>query len=163
MTTKEPSITLHPDRGVNPRVTVCTGCGADIGVALLGVRDWQWKCGCGAVNLGHQRCPPRKCESCGKRGVSQCSWTNIGWLPDTAKIPDGLCDACEARRAECAAEVERGGVWWRCKTCGSEGAIKADHPLAKDVRATMGIEAPKACGVTFTPAECPICNGTVES
>jgi len=43
----------------------------------------------------------------------------------------------------------------RAGKCGSEGAIKANASLAKEVRKQLGIEPPKPCGVELE--SCPAC------
>jgi len=69
-------------------------------------------------------------------------------------LPGGLCDACK----EQIQIVKDGGVFFKCKDCGANGAIKKDAPLAKAVRKQMGIEAPEPCGVEFTKKDCPVCS-----
>jgi len=55
-------------------------------------------------------------------------------------------------------EVEKGGVYFRCKDCGVNGVIKAGVPFAEDVRKHHNLPAPAPCGVEFTKdTGCPRC------
>ena len=71
-----------------------------------------------------------------------------------------LCDKCEENVKTEIAEVEKGGVFWKCDDCNSEGIILAKSDLSVAVREHTGIMAPKHVGVTFTKEQCPICNNT---
>lgn len=54
--------------------------------------------------------------------------------------------------------VTEGGVFFRCKDCGAEGAIEATHSMAILTRKRMNIRAPHPCGVEFTKeGGCPVC------
>lgn len=53
--------------------------------------------------------------------------------------------------------VTKGGIFFRCKDCGAEGAIEASHSMAKVTRKNMGIRAPHPCGIEFTKETCPVC------
>ena len=56
--------------------------------------------------------------------------------------------------------IHAGGIWWRCSTCKTVGALKPDSPVAAMVRARLGIPAPRECGVVLTnPTHCPVCRG----
>ncbi len=140
------SVTLHPTKGVNPRLSVCEWCGADVGVILLGAHDHMTHCRpCGITLVGGGRCP--KCKAYG---------TDREPIPEHAKLPGGLCDACQTCKADSDAAVAAGGVYWRCVDCKSQGAIKASAPLAGEVRAQLKVPT-GPCGVEFTKAECPAC------
>jgi hypothetical protein len=138
------SITLHPDKGVNPRITTCHSCGVDVGVALIGVHERVYRCkSCNATLLGTRVC---KCGSLG-------AYTRN--LEEHEKLPIETCDKCAARMQEAADEVAKGGVFWRCTKCNSDGAVRAESDLAKNVRKQMNIHAPDPCGLEVE--SCPVC------
>lgn len=146
------SIELHPEKGVNPRIMKCELCGKDYGVALLGAKDGTCKCkDCGSKTIGSRT----RCAKCNSRNV-----VSLGRHPEHEPVVGGFCNECEAEQKKlneaCRAEVEAGGVYFRCKGCGSTGAIKRDKPLAAEVRRHMKIDAPKPCGVEMD--ECPNCH-----
>jgi hypothetical protein len=72
------------------------------------------------------------------------------------KIPGSRCDECQKGREEQDAEVKAGGVFFRCKDCGANGALKAGTDYAKWVREQMKTPT-GTCGVEFTKANCPVC------
>lgn len=154
---KEKGIRLDPDRGVNPRMTTCAQCGADTNdIALLGNNDHELKCGyCQAKVLGTAK--QRKCPRCKQQALQ-----HVRRLDDFEKIPLGLCPACTEKRKKTEEVVRQGGVFWRCAVCGSEGAIRAGHPLAEAVRKQLNIAPPHSAGVTFHKDSCPVCNPASE-
>lgn len=147
------NIELHPEKGVNPRITVCCQCGEDIGLVLLGRHEHKDICNkCGLVYYG------------GKPLGGECPRCHTyGWhrepIEEHEKIPEGLCEKCQESQRELDKVVAEGGIYWRCDDCNATGAIRASSPLAKQVREQLGIEAPKPCGVQFSKAKgCPVCN-----
>jgi ribosomal protein S27AE len=151
------SITLHPEKGVNPRLTVCVNCGESTGVVLMGRHDKVWQCqGCGLNHIGgkpeNNKCP------CGSSNL-----VNKGEVPEGARIPSDLCDSCMEQEKKCMEEVEKGGVYWRCTDCGSTGAIKAGTPVAKEIREAQNIPAPEPIGVEVSKDDCPMCGPSSDS
>lgn len=146
------SIQLHPEKGANPHLMTCPRCGKDNGsIALLGVANGVYTCkSCGLKHVGFAGSPKDGCQKCGSRDFKRTE------LYDYDKVPGGLCAECEARQKACDDEVKAGGVYFRCKKCGSQGAIKAGVELAKKVREHMKIEAPDPVGVELDEcSECP--------
>lgn len=158
------SIQLHSEKGLNPRLTICRNCGKDVGVALLGSSEKIYKCtSCGARSLGGR---PRKgshlnrreeCPSCKAVGTYDFERN----IEDHEKLPIELCNDCQKNLEAVAEEVKRGGIHWKCKDCGSAGAIKAGHPLAEAVRAHAKIAAPDPVGVEFNKTDCPLCTAEI--
>lgn len=142
-------IRLHPEKGVNPRLTVCRACGKDVGLVLLGAHDYVTTCpSCNKKLIGGGKCP--KCHVMGVNKVR---------LPGGLSLPIELCDDCQKKHEETVAAVKDGGIFWRCTDCGSEGAIRKNAPLAQEVRTKMGIEPPGLCGIEFNKNErCPVCS-----
>ena len=147
-------IPLSKKHGVNPSIEVCSNCGKETGtLALVG------------------RCNEYKCEDCGNliygRSIKEttcpkCNGCRIILIARDVAVPmqltGGLCDDCARMEKECADEVARGGILWKCEDCGSHGAIRAEADVAKAVRDKMGILPPRPCGITFTKEQCPVCS-----
>jgi DNA-directed RNA polymerase subunit RPC12/RpoP len=144
------SITLHPKKGLNVHLGVCPRCGEGNEVVLLGIRNKKIVCpNCDAVNYGSTRM-----EACGR-----CKEPLLNGkaeeIEEWEKIPTGLCAKCGEKQKACDKMVAEGGVYFRCKKCGSRGSIKGDHELAKAVREKMKIPTPGKVGVELDG--CPGC------
>ena len=70
----------------------------------------------------------------------------------------GLCDPCAKLQEEQKAIVEAGGILFKCRDCGSAGAIRVSASICADVRANLDIPAPEPCGVEFDKTNCPACS-----
>ena len=135
------SFRLHAQHGVAPALTFCRVCGKDTNeIAILGAS-------CNTVMKQVH-------EMTGGKEGSIDGYKEYGYNRIPSNEP---CDECKAKQAAVKEEVERGGVYWKCTKCGSEGAVKAGHPLSVRVREQMKIEAPKPCGVDLT-GQCPVCD-----
>jgi ribosomal protein L37AE/L43A len=135
------SIRLSTKHGLAPALTFCPLCGKDTNeLALLGAS-------CDKVMREVH-------EMTGGKAGSIDGYKEYGHNRIPSSEP---CDECKAKQATCNDEVKRGGIYWKCRKCGSEGAIKAEHPLAKQVREQMKIEAPAPCGIDLT-GQCPLCD-----
>lgn len=143
------NVRLHPEKGLNPRVTICIACGADVGVILLGSNELVYTCDkCGRNHLGGK---PKRCP-CGELHL----FTKKRKVGDYEKIPLGLCKSCEEELEKHKSMVKEGGVYWRCTKCRNAGVILNNHELAKIVRDKLKIEPPAPCGVEFD-GDCPAC------
>jgi len=135
------NITLHRKHALAPALTFCTICGKTTNeLALLGSKADS------VMKQVHEMTEGREGSAKG--------YTEYGHNRIPSSEP---CDECKAKKAAVDEEVKRGGVYWKCTKCGSEGAIKAEHPLSIQVREQMEIEAPSPCGVNLT-GQCPVCN-----
>ena len=146
------SIQLHPEKGLNPHLTICPQCGKDgPELLLLGAVDKVYKCTtCNMTFIGKPqggRCPKCCVQVFFDRNIEEGE-----------RLPGGLCDDCLELNEQVEKIVKEGGIHWKCKKCGSAGAIKAEAPLAKAVREQLNIPPPDPCGVAFTEAECPVCS-----
>lgn len=151
---------LHPTLGVNPHVTKCRRCGADTGLALLGIKNWRAKCRhCGVtvfglgqrVALGSATGEP--CPRCKEKA----GYIDGEQMLEGEPVPDSeQCKECEAELASWREVVAAGGVYWKCGA-GHQGVIRPGA-LAAEVRERSGVPAPDPCGVAFTKEECPQCN-----
>jgi hypothetical protein len=144
---------IHPKKGVNPRMSCCFKCGKDVGIVLLGVHEKKYQCNsCDLMHIG----------GIPKNGMCPCgsySLTDRGKIGEYEKIPSEICPKCEAIDKEMKSIVADGGIYWKCKDCKSDGAIKKDHPICAEVRKELDIPAPKSCGVELSKEKgCPVCN-----
>lgn len=150
-------IRLHPKLGMNPRLTCCPRCGWESSeLLLLGATNKVYRCQeCNTPNIGK----PNARDGCGK-----CGHWNVPFereLDASEKLPGSICDDCEKEMKEHKDEVAAGGVYFKCSDCSTTGVIKAGHPFAEHIRATMKIEAPEPCGAEFSKATgCPTCGGS---
>ena len=154
---KGEGVTLHPAKGVNPFLTTCHQCGKDVGLVLLGVKDYIDTCtNCNAPHVGGMegRGCYRKCMKCGEIGTP-----DRRHLEKDEKLPIEICDDCKKLNEEVKKMVAEGGIHFRCTKCGSAGGIKKDTPLSKLVREKMNIPT-GPCGVELD--ECPQCESPEE-
>jgi len=143
---------LHPEKGLNPHLTVCSRCGGEgREIILLGNQNKVFKCtSCGQVHIGR----PKKglCRKCGNGVEFERD------IDDYERLPGDLCDNCKEEIKTFKKIVAEGGIYWKCEECHREGVIKVDAPLAKAVRKQLNVSPPDACGVALTKKECPACN-----
>lgn len=104
---------------------------------------------CNTVNYGSSTR-----EDCGRCGLSLARG-EVREIDEWEKIPAGLCKECEEKQKACDKMVKEGGIYFRCKKCGSEGSITAEHELSKAVRKKMNIPIPGKVGVELE--DCPSC------
>jgi NMD protein affecting ribosome stability and mRNA decay len=142
-------IRISKENGLGPHLTFCPRCGKDSdGIILTGAAH-QYECPwCHQMHIG---APDHKvCQKCGK-AFSKREWVDHGELPVSEKLPL-MCKACEEDLKTLNAEVKKGGVPFRCKTCHTEGVIKAETEFAKAWRAEHG-----KVGIEYE--QCPMCGG----
>ncbi len=143
-------IRLHKTKGINAHMTVCPRCGEDGDeIALLGSANKIYECPrCNIRQLGSKICS--KCKG---------SMQFLRELDDCERIPASEpCKKCQKELEDHKAEVEAGGVYWRCKDCGSEGVIMATSNYAKAVRDQHELHNGEPCGVKFSDKDCPVCS-----
>lgn len=141
---------LHPEKGVNPRMTFCQRCGGDSPVIiLLGAVESKYKHRCGQIYFGtpgaKDYCP--KCKDPARDGLE-----NIGNIGEHERLPGGLCDKCEAEVKALNAEVALGGVLFKCRDCPATGVVKHDSEFAKDWQSKH-----PGVGREFSKRDCPAC------
>lgn len=150
----EPSIPLHPTRGVNPRLTFCPRCGGDgRELILIGANDKVITCPhCGMNAIGFKT--TQLCPSCKKR----LSGGKVRTLEDHEKLPGGLCLKCEEEVKKVEELIKDGAVHVKCKKCGMQGVLRKDHPLAIQARNHFNLHNGEPCGVEVD--SCPQCGET---
>lgn len=146
------SIRLHKEKGLNPHMTVCPRCGGDSPtLLLLGATNQLYRCkSCDVLHVGRPKLGKCKCGSYSVEFERE--------LGDYERLPGDVCDKCQKELKEHKELVEAGGLFWRCKTCGSEGVIRAESEYAQEIRKRANKPAPEMLGIDFTPEECPVCN-----
>jgi len=158
-------ITLHPELGVNPRLTFCPGCGgAGQDLMLFGNRNYVDECReCGMKHYGgaNRRRTRKKCQRCGH----DCFDRRI--LTDQEKVPSSeLCECCKKKNEVFQNELkelyeeykpafEAGAVFSTCEKCNSLMIVNGEAELAKHMRECHGIAPPKPF-VVSVPG-CPNC------
>lgn len=145
---------LHKEKGLNPHMTYCPRCYNDgPELVLLGAHDKVYKCtnpDCGLAHIGKP-----------KGGVCQKCKTGVVYerkIEDHERLPGSLCKSCEDQ----VKMVEAGGIFFKCKDCNTIGAIQAEHPYSKEVRAKLNVQPPDPCGIEFDKDSCPVCTGQVK-
>ena len=78
------SIRLHPERGINARLTYCFRCGGDgQELMLIGINEGKYQCAaCQTIHYGYPK--GNVCQSCGTHDVPK-----IGTLDEFEKLPTG--------------------------------------------------------------------------
>ncbi len=148
MSPKEAKIRISEEHGLNPIMGQCPRCRKDNGEIMLPGLLYYWWCGNCRKNTIAQTRPKDGCVHCRSSELA-LSGEYEAKLGD--RIPGGLCDHCKDEVEVFESEIARGGVYFKC-ACGSQGIIKAETELAKDVRKKHP-EGP--VGVELTG--CPIC------
>lgn len=136
------SLTLHPKKGVNPRMTFCPRCGGEgKSLMLIGVHDKSGKCPTHGRVYGAQfRCPAKGCGN---------DLTDVRTITESERLPDSQpCTTCEAEIKAHADIVAQGGVYWRCTECKKAGVIKPCG-LTEDARRAAQVETPNPLGIEF--------------
>jgi hypothetical protein len=142
---------LHETKGVNPHISVCVGCGKEVGVVLLGKRNTFYECeDCDLLHISDKK--PEKCDYCRGDNIA-----DKGEIPDGYRVPADICDECKDKKKRMEDMINEGGIHWNCDDCNQSGVIRPDHPICADVRKRTGIKAPNPVGVTFNKETCPNC------
>ncbi len=150
------SVLLSKKHGVNPTLALCCLCGKKTGEILLLGKCNEYKCqDCGFVIYGRLAPKDKSCTQCG--GQMELVATDVEAPTQLRSVE--LCEECAATNEEHAALVRQGGIYWRCRTCGSTGIIRPGTGFALKVRHKAQIVAPNPVGVDLTPKECPVCQG----
>ncbi len=149
-------IKLHKTKGLNPYMTICPRCGEDGDeLILIGSATGVYKCSeCNMISYGGK---PKQniCPNC----KAKYSYNKIRDLDEYEKIPASEpCSKCQKELEKHKAEVAAGGVYWRCKDCGSKGVIIATSNYAKAVRDQHELHNGEPCGVKFSDKDCPVCS-----
>jgi hypothetical protein len=147
---------LSQKHGVNPHLTICPRCGQDGDEIVLTGSHHKYKCdSCGQLHVGRPdggRCANANCHAntSGSRTL-----VDLGEMDPYERMQGTQpCRKCEEELKTFRAEIDRGGIPCRCKDCRMEGVIKAEHELAKKVRA---MHDGKVAGLEFTKTDCPQC------
>ena len=154
------SIPIHPERGLDPHLTFCPNCGDETS----------------AIVIGHLKVieHPDGRKAYANRGRVNKLLRELGWdsvsckvhdAEEHERIPGDLCEKCKKNIADMHALVRNGGVYFRCLSCGTEGALKPDVPLAKATREhalKTGVIKDSNESIGVEVETCPQCEKEVE-
>jgi len=143
------SIPISKEHGIDPHLTYCTNCGGDVNAITLGTL----MCGEDDKGMKHYYNAGRK-----PKGVTIYHSKRV---PSHEKVPFGLCDDCEKEQTQFSEASAKGGVYFRCESCGINGVVqytKSSHGFCKEVRTLNDLvlrddETNKPCGVLFDNCE----------
>lgn len=142
------SLSVHPTKGLDPRLTYCRRCGGDCEELTLGaIRKGTLPNGqlVYADVRSKYKLAQELLESGDINHKGDITWSS---LDDYEKVPvTEPCNSCKSELLIEAEEVKKGGVYIKCIACGVRGVIKAETNLAKEVRANTGIQAPNSVGL----------------
>lgn len=145
------NIRLHKEKGLNPRMTFCPGCGSHTDeIMLVGERNFVETClSCGASHYGGA--DDNSCKRCGNIGFDRRE------LQDSERVPGfELCRDCKEKREEIEKAIGEGAVFFMCGKCGNEGLVNGDSAFAIAVRK----EAKQPTGpIGVKVPVCPNCSG----
>lgn len=136
-------LTLHPEHGVNPRLTHCPRCGGKSnGLVMMGIRSYVDQCvSCGTQHYGGA--DKGSGHSCGSRSLNRRELD----LHET--VPGPLCESCETKEQEIEKAIAEGGVFIKCKECGLQGVLLYENhkEMCDDVREKLNVVFGKPCGI----------------
>lgn len=144
------SVKLDPEKGVNPRGTICPKCRREGPQIMMGVSDHFGICpACKTMNIG--LAPGEStCRDCSGKLIE------VGPIPADALLPH-YCPACAEDIATSKKMVSEGGVIWECRDCHNSGAFGGEHPISLLTRQETNCPSPEPCGVTLDKQNCPVC------
>jgi hypothetical protein len=174
---------VNSDNPLGVMMTTCPVCGGTGEELVLAGKSNVYQCSCGRKIIAYAGQAHRVSCPCGNtyrrhRGqFTKLHKLDTSWSSKDKVLASGPCNKCEQEAKEkmeqCKAEVARGGIFWACSVCKSEGALKAEHPLAVDVRAKMiksgDIKPPvdgkhQPCGIDLGKFNlCPICEEAAQA
>ena len=143
------SIPLHKTRGLDPHLMTCPRCGGDTNGLTIG------KTVVATLPDGRQMyyTAGQRAQALKSAGLPNYSQLEVRDVEENARVPDSVpCAKCMAEINLLKATVAAGGVYWRCKECGQEGAIKKSE-FADNIREKSGIAAPDPVGAEFEKCE----------
>lgn len=139
--------------GLKSHPAFCPRCGVDVAPWKHRSVIFKFKCvACQLKAVVRLDQVPDVCPSC-QRVASGC-WVNEGPIAPGEKIPGEYCSPCRRLVDAMVAEINKGGVPWKCSDCRAEGVEKAGTEFAKAVRR----DHPKGAVIQFSRNNgCPVC------
>jgi len=75
-------------------------------------------------------------------------WSRV---EDNEPIPAGApCSSCRMQALSQKAEVDKGGVYFLCSSCGMQGVLRAGSKMAMATRKELGVSASAPCSAKVT-------------
>lgn len=140
-------IPLDKERGIDPHLCKCINCGGDSNSLTVGViRKGEDENG--VIHYANRGQTDKHNAMLRNKGLSEVlQWETV--TDTTERIPMGLCTKCEEQEKLFKEELEKGGIFFRCKQCEKHGMIIGSHQLSIDIREHSGIKAPDPVGTEF--------------
>ena len=139
------NIPLNREGGLEPHLCTCPSCNKDTQELTIGV---LYKAEYEGQTIYADRDSRAKTRR--ELGNPDIDWIHV---KENERVPGNLCADCEQHFKAVKEEVAAGGIHFKCKECGWEGALKKDSGIAKDVRKHSGIQAPDPVGLEFESCE----------
>lgn len=151
------SIPLDKEKGLDPHLTHCPRCGGPgSGLTIGAIRKAKLPNGQYAYgNVG-------KLTQAGKSLMDQGairSKYDLHWekLEDNETVPDTEpCAKCQEDMQMQSDEIARGGVFFKCKECGTQGIVvysDSTKAMCDEIRKQVGVEFGQPCGVELNACE----------
>jgi len=156
------TILLHPERGLNPRLTYCPRCNSNTNeIVLLGAHEGIYECSICKIRIIGK--PPKiyrgeLCPQCKEKSI----FTKVANVGEFEKVPGSICAACKQEIANLEKESQKGGVFFKCDTCDTCGIIKHDSEFAINIRSHLN-KPTGPLGVTIPKDQCPNCSRTTNN
>ena len=135
------NIPISKDGGVEPHMIRCSICKGDNGLSIGVMMQAEFQKHIIYCSRGEQ-------SKINKQVKEKLIWTHVP--ADQTYITVGVCDKCiQEEKDTFKAELENGGVYFKCKECGATGMLKGDTQIAQIVREQADVKAPEPCGFEF--------------
>lgn len=123
-------IPLSKDGRLCPHLTYCPRCGGETNQLYVGQIFWMIHKG-EKIGFCYKR---DKGKLCKQMDINPYEVT-LEEVDISEKLPaTDMCDDCKKRQEAADAIVRTGGIYFVCRNCGSQGAIRAGHPFSAKVR-----------------------------
>ena len=124
----------------------CAGCGSPVAATFQLSHTPSGRAyvcqSCRHWHLGFAT-TPKVCHACGHAELQE------------KELDRALCPTCTRKLEEGDEVVRKGGIYWSCSGCCSEGVLNPGHPLAVKLRAAYHVQPPDP--LILNLEKCPHC------
>lgn len=158
-----------------PKARCCGSCGKVLNIVVTDPARQKLAQVCKQCETIHVGCMRQD------KGYCVCAVCNFAFNPETIETHDisdiknlEVCEDCRRMIELHAQEVDKGGIYFKCSTCGAFGVLKKSETTDK-VRQQMGPEYTypnieyngqlvyRPAGWTVSSINCPMCSKPSES